>query len=150
MNFIAINYIPMFLLLLARSNRNKHLVKLEKLLLLEIKTINNNKRQTSYQEIGASGFGFGSYKRSKGTNNKVFIKSLKIPVSNFFVNQAKEQGTNIKAQKLVTLVLKSETSLEGKKNIMTNVFPHRYNLYKNRKKTMLLINNPVFREYNQI
>ena len=139
----------MFLLLLARSNRNKHLVKLEKLLLLEIKTINNNKRQTSYQEIGASGFGFGSYKRSKGTN-KVFIKSLKIPVSNFFVNQAKEQGTNIKAQKLVTLVLKSETSLEGKKNIMTNVFPHRYNLYKNRKKTMLLINNPVFREYNQI
>ena len=150
MNFIAINYIPMFLLLLARSNRNKHLVKLEKLVLLEIKTINNNKRQTSYQVIGASGFGFGSYKRSKGTNNKVFIKSLKIPVSNFFVNQAKEQGTNIKAQKFVTLVLKSETSLEGKKNIMTNVFPHHYDLYKNRKKTMLLLNNPVFREYNQI
>ena len=150
MNFIATNYIPMFLLLLARSNRNKHLVKLKKLVLLEIKTINNNKRQTSYQVIGAPGFGFGSYKRSKGTNNKVFNKSLKISVSNFFVNQAKEQGTNIKAQKLVTLVLKSETSLEGKKNIMTNVFPHRYDLYKNRKKTMLLLNNPVFREYNQI
>ena len=34
---------------------------------------------------------------------------------------------------------------------MTNVFPHRYDLLKKRKKTMLLLNNSsVFREYNQI
>ena len=39
---------------------------------------------------------------------------------------------------------------EEKKNVMTNVFPHRYDLHKKRKKTMLLLNNPVFKKYNQI
>ena len=33
---------------------------------------------------------------------------------------------------------------------MTNVFPHCYDLYKKRKNTMLLLNNSVFREYDQI
>ena len=42
------------------------------------------------------------------------------------------------------------TILEEKKNVMTNVFPHCYDLYKQRKKTMLLLNNPIFKKYNQI
>ena len=46
----------------------------------------------------------------KEPETKLFIKSQKTPVSNFIaINQAKEQGTNIKAQKLAILVLKSET-----------------------------------------
>ena len=39
--------------------------------------------------------------------------------------------------------------LEEKIN-MTNVLPHHHDLYKKRKKAMLFINNPVFKEYNQI
>ena len=36
-------------------------------------------------------------------------------------------------------------SQKRRENIMTNVFPYHYNLYKIRKKTMLLLNNSVFR-----
>ena len=35
------------------------------------------------------------------------------------------------------------------KKLMADVFPH-HDLYKKRKKAMLLLNNSVFREYNQI
>ena len=42
-----------------------------------------------------------------------------------------------------------QSKLEEKKNIMTNIFPHRYDLHKKRKKTILLLNNSVPREYNQ-
>ena len=46
----------------------------------------------------------------KEPETKLFIKSQKIPVSNFIaIKQAKKQGTNIKARKLAVLVLKSET-----------------------------------------
>ena len=64
--------------------------------LLEIKTINKNKKQRSYQTIKTSGVGFGNHKWRKRTRNKIFIKSQKIPVSIFIaINQAKEQGTNV-------------------------------------------------------
>ena len=43
-----------------------------------------------------------------------------------------------------------EILLDEKINIMTNVLPHHHDLYKKRKKAMLFINNPVFKEYNQI
>ena len=33
---------------------------------------------------------------------------------------------------------------------MANVFQHRYDLYKKRKKDNVVVNNSVFREYNQI
>ena len=79
-----------------RRNRNKHQVKLQNLPLLEMKTINKNKKQSSCQVIEISGFGFWSHKRRKRTRKKVIIKSPKIPVSNFIsINQAKEQRTNV-------------------------------------------------------
>ena len=69
-------------------------MKLQKLPLLEIKTINGNKKQRSYQVIETSGFDFWRHKRSKRTRtrNKVFIKSQKAPFSNFIsINQAKNK-----------------------------------------------------------
>ena len=35
-------------------------------------------------------------------------------------------------------------------NVMTNVFPHLYDLYEKRKKTLLLLNNSAFKKYYQI
>ena len=79
-----------------RNNKNKHLVKLYKLPLLEIKTINKNKKLRSYQVTETSSFGFWSHKQSKIIRNKVSIKSQKISGSNFIaINQAKEEGTNV-------------------------------------------------------
>ena len=74
--------------------------------LLEIKTINKNKKRRPYQAIKTSGVGFWSHKQRKRTRNKIFIKSQKIPILNFIaLNQAKEQGTClIKAQKLAVFV----------------------------------------------
>ena len=84
-NFIAINEVI-----------EQTSCQVKKFSLLKIKTINKNKKWRSYQVIEPSGFGFWSHKRSKRTRNKVFIKSQKIPVSNFIaINQAKEQGTNV-------------------------------------------------------
>ena len=80
--------------------------------LLEIKTINKNKRRRPYQAIKTSGVGFWSHKQRKRTRNKIFIKSQKIPILNFIaLNQAKEQGTNVlsRHRNLLFLFLKSET-----------------------------------------
>ena len=64
--------------------------------LLEIKTINKNKKRRPYQDIKTSGVGFWSHKRRKRTRNKIFIKSQKIPILNFIaLNQAKEQETKV-------------------------------------------------------
>ena len=64
--------------------------------LLEIKTINKNKKQWSYQAIKTSGVGFWRHKQNKRTGNKIFIKYQKIPVSNFIaLNQENEQGANV-------------------------------------------------------
>ena len=58
--------------------------------LLEIKTINKNKKRRPYQDIKTS------HKRRKRTRNKIFIKSQKIPILNFIaLNQAKEQETKV-------------------------------------------------------
>ena len=79
-----------------RRNRNKHQVKLQNLSLLEMKTINKNKKQSSCQVIEISGVGFWSHKQRKRTRNKVIITTPKIPVSKFIsINQAKEQKTNV-------------------------------------------------------
>ena len=80
--------------------------------LLEIKTINKNKKRRPYQAIKTSGVGFWSHKQRKRTRNKIFIKSQKIPILNFIaLNQAKEQGTNVlsRHRNLLFLFLKSET-----------------------------------------
>ena len=42
----------------------------------------------------------------------------------------------------------SQSYIEEKKK--NKYFSNRYDLYKKRKKTMLSLNNSVFREYNQI
>ena len=63
--------------------------------LLEIKTVNKNKKQRSYQAIETSSVGFWSHKQSKRTSKQNFFKSQKIPVSIFTaISQAKEQETN--------------------------------------------------------
>ena len=58
---------------------------------MEIKNINKSNKQRSNQVIETSGFGFWSYKRRKRTRSNVFIKSQKIPVSNF---RAMKQAKN--------------------------------------------------------
>ena len=64
--------------------------------LLEIKTINKNKKRRPYQDIKTSGVGFWSHKQLKRTRNKILIKSQKIPILNFIaLNQAKEQETKV-------------------------------------------------------
>ena len=80
--------------------------------LLEIKTINKNKKQRSNQAIKTSGVGFWRHKRSKRKRNKIFIKSPKFPISNLqALNQAKEQGVNVlsRHRNLLFWFLKSET-----------------------------------------
>ena len=67
--------------------------------------------------------------------------------------QTKQNNKKQKSYQAIETLFFNNTDIsifEEKKNVMTNVFPHRYDLHKKRKKTMLLLNNPVFKKYNQI
>ena len=84
--------------------------------MLEIKTINKNKKQRSYQVIETSGFGFEAIKKGKEQETKFLLSLRKFP----FTEQMSYQGTEtysfcfgirnkvlIKTWKLVVLVFEA-------------------------------------------
>ena len=62
--------------------------------MLEIKTINKNKKQRSYQAIKTPGV-FEAINEVKEQETKFLLSLRRFPFFNFIaLNQAKEQGTN--------------------------------------------------------